>query len=185
MSKATWCPPLGKLGAAAAVLVTLGAGVARAAPTPPEGLWFTDEKESVIRVQPCGDDAQTYCGTIAWLKKPNDAEGAPKLDKNNPDPDKAKHTLLGLQILQNLSADDDHWTGKAYNPEDGKTYDVTFKVVRDDGPEHADLRGCVLRYLCRTKSLARAKAIPGEVSGEADATHGHKHKANKKASGTP
>ena len=61
-----------------------------------------------------------------------------------------------------MKADDDHWTGKAYNPEDGKFYDITFKVKTDkEDNDQADLRGCILGFLCQTETFNRAKDVPG------------------------
>ena len=155
-----------------AALVFGVAGQARAdEPVTPSGIWYTDGQESIIKVHNCGADQSTYCGTMVWLKEPTEADGSPKIDKLNKDPAKKNKPLIGLDILLNMKADDDHWTGKAYNPEDGKLYDITFKVKTDkEENDQADLRGCILRYLCKTETFNRAKEVPGgDPTATADA----------------
>lgn len=156
----------------AGALVTGTAGHAFADdPTSPAGIWYTDGQESIIKVHNCSSDTSIYCGTMVWLKEPTESDGSPKLDKLNKDPAKKNKPLIGLDILQHMKADDDHWTGKAYNPEDGKLYDVTFKVKTDkEENDQADLRGCILRFLCKTETFNRAKEVPGgDPTASADA----------------
>lgn len=127
-------------------------------PSSPDGIWYTKGQESIIKVHPCGADAEVLCGTLVWLKEPKDADGALKVDKLNKDPSKKNKPMVGLDILLNMKPADDHWKGKAYNPEDGKLYEITFKPKDDDT---ADLRGCVLGFLCQTEEFTRAKEVPG------------------------
>lgn len=167
----------------AAVLAVGASSQAFADPTTPTGIWYTDGDESIIRVHACTDDSSTYCGTLVWLKEPTEADGTAKLDKLNKDPAKKDRPMIGLDILRELKADDDHWTGKAYNPEDGKFYDVTFKVKSDkEENDQADLRGCLFKFLCKTETFNRAKEVPGgDPTKAADATTSpKKHKGAKK-----
>ena len=146
-----------------ASLTVIGvASHAVADPTTPEGIWYTDGQESIIKVHSCVDDPTIYCGTMVWLKEPTEADGSAKIDKLNKDPAKKGKPLIGIDILINMKSDDDHWTGKAYNPEDGKFYDITFKVkTAKDENDQADLRGCLFKFLCRTETFNRAKEVPG------------------------
>jgi uncharacterized protein (DUF2147 family) len=184
MSKANWCRSLGVLGVTAAALLSLGVETAAlAAPIAPEGIWYTKDNESIIKVQPCEDahDGGTFCGTLIWLKVPNETDGSPKLDKLNKDPAKKDKPMIGLVILQNMTADNDHWTGKAYNPDDGKLYDITFKVKTDKTEnDQADLRGCILGFLCQTETFNRASMVPGGDPTTVVATATKKHKGAKK-----
>jgi uncharacterized protein (DUF2147 family) len=143
------------VGAGAALPLCLNIGLAAAAPDSPAGLWFTQHEASIIKVAPCGDD---FCGALVWMKEPDGADGNPKVDSLNEDPAKRGKPLIGLQILRDLSADSDHWRGKAYNPEDGKTYDITFKVVPPG--DTADIEGCILKILCKTDVFTRTQALP-------------------------
>ena len=125
----------------------------------PEGIWYTKGEESIIKVHPCADGAEPLCGTLVWLKEPTEADGSPKIDKLNKDLAKKGKPMVGLDILLNMKPDEDHYKGKAYNPDDGKFYDITFKVKEDS--ESADLRGCILGFLCQTETFVRAKEVPG------------------------
>ena len=157
-------------------LLAIGGAPAFADPASPAGIWYTDGDESIIKVHGCADDASTYCGTLVWLKEPKEADGTAKVDKLNKDPAKKDKPMIGLDILLNMKSDDDHWAGKAYNPEDGKFYDITFKVKTDkEENDQADLRGCLLRFLCKTETFNRAKDVPGG-DPTADATPGKKKK---------
>ena len=151
--------------------------VAQAA-SPPDGIWYTKGEESIIKVHPCGADADALCGTLVWLKEPKEADGSLKVDKLNKDPSKKNKPMVGLDILLNMKAADDHWKGKAYNPEDGKLYDITFSPKEDDT---ADLRGCVLGFLCQTEQFTRAKEVPGgDPTASAETKKLHKGKATAK-----
>jgi uncharacterized protein (DUF2147 family) len=134
------------------------APAALAAPPTPAGLWLTEGGGSIIRIAPCKSD---FCGTLVWLKEPRDPDGSPKLDSHNTDESKRGRPMVGIEIFVNLTADGGLWRGKAYNPQDGKLYDVTFKLADDSPmPAQAQLQGCVLRILCQTQVLTRATAVP-------------------------
>ncbi|QBR71624.1 DUF2147 domain-containing protein [Beijerinckiaceae bacterium] len=128
---------------------------ARAAPADPSGLWWTKNNGSIIKIVPC---AKLFCGTLVWLKEPNKPDGTPKTDIANEDESKRARPVIGIQILIDLKSDGDHWQGQAYNPEDGKTYDVDFKVMT--GGDTAEIRGCVLKILCKTDTFTKAQAVP-------------------------
>ena len=60
---------------------------------------------------------------MVWLREPTDADGKPKLDKNNPDKEKQKLPLLGYDLLKDFVFEEGHWdNGTIYDPENGKTY---------------------------------------------------------------
>ncbi len=70
--------------------------------------------------------------------------------------------MIGLEIFSSMTPADDHWKGKAYNADDGKTYDVTFTVKTDKEPnDKADVRGCILGFLCGTETFTRTDEVPG------------------------
>src|SRR5262245_984928 len=80
---------------AAAALVLL-AGTTGAMAADPVGVWLTQGGNSRIRIADCGG---ALCGTIIWLKEPNDEGGKPKTDKNNSDAAKRSRPLIGVQIV--------------------------------------------------------------------------------------
>ena len=124
--------------AAVALIGLAGAGPAFAAD--PAGVWLTQGGNSRIRVADCGG---ALCGTIVWLKEPNDPDtGKPKTDKNNSDASKRSRPLIGVQIVLGMKpAGADKWSGQVYNAEDGKTYSgsLTFS-----GGGSLQLQGCAL-----------------------------------------
>jgi uncharacterized protein (DUF2147 family) len=72
--------------------------------------------------------------------------------------------LIGVEILKDLFADADRWRGRAYNPEDGKTYDITFKVITDKpAGERAEIEGSVMKILCKTDVFSKTQAVPKSV----------------------
>ena len=144
-------------------LTSLGlTGVAHAAATPPDGIWYDKDQSAIIKFHPCTDVAANYCGTVVWLKEPTEADGRPKVDTLNKDPAKKGKPMIGLDVFTKMVEDDDHWKGKAYNAEDGKTYDVTVAVKTESSPNDvADVRGCLLGFLCRTEQFKRAAQVPG------------------------
>ena len=73
-----------------------------AAAADPSGTYLRDTGASRVRIAKCG---AAYCGSIVWLK---DASGPAK---------------VGQRIFYDMKPNGDNaWTGKAFNPEDGKTY---------------------------------------------------------------
>ena len=46
------------------------------------------------------------------------------------------------------------WSGNVYNAEDGKTYTGSFTMTGDNT---ADLKGCVMSFLCKSQTWTRAK----------------------------
>ncbi len=125
----------------------LGISQARAAEDP-TGFWATEKNESQIHITHCGDK---LCGNIFWMKEPNDAKGALRLDKENEDEAKRKRSLLGLQLID-MKPEDDYWKGSVYNPTNGKTYDATLKILSKN---QVELKGCVAYVLCGGQKWTR------------------------------
>ncbi len=67
--------------------------------------WFVDARRwrcAGFQFSPCG---AALCGVIVWLKRAN------------------SKAHVGEQVFYDMTrADQNSWTGKAFNPEDGKTY---------------------------------------------------------------
>ena len=94
------------------------------------------------------------------MKEPNDAKGSPKLDRKNSDEAKRKHPLLGLQLID-MKVDDDHWKGTVYNPENGKTYSATLKILNKN---EVELEGCVAYVLCGDQKWTREEPRSASVT---------------------
>ena len=131
-----------RLGLAALVVVGVGSlsGPARAAD--PAGLWLTETGSSRIRVAPCGTG---YCGTIA------SAPGK-GLDAKNPDPALRTRSVVGVQILDARQREDSGYSGSLYNPNDGKTYSGSMRLI---GPNTLEVSGCVMSVFCKRQSWTR------------------------------
>ncbi|MDX2430630.1 MAG: DUF2147 domain-containing protein [Bacteroides sp.] len=115
-----------------------------------EGLWFNEEKTSKLDVKKGSDGL--ISGKIVWLDEPME-DGAPKLDKENPDEALAKKPLMGLVIVKNFSYDSkkDRWIdGSIYDPKNGKTYDC-YAWFEDDDFSNLYIKG----YVAGIKALGR------------------------------
>lgn len=96
----------------------------------PGGVWLIDGR-AAVQIFGCG---ALLCGRILWLRSPRDPQGQMNLDKNNPDPGLRQRPLCGLTVLWGLrSTGPDRWGGGwFYNPEDGKTYNVSAELRSAD-----------------------------------------------------
>jgi uncharacterized protein (DUF2147 family) len=140
------------------ILTAAGAGHA-AGPDDILGVWFNGEKDAQIELYKCG---AKYCGKIIWLKEPNYPEGSkdgmpgtPKLNHNSPDVARKKDPIIGLNIVNDFSFDDENrWTGgTVYDPKNGKTYKGKMTLV---SPQRLDLRGYIgISLIGRTTSWTR------------------------------
>lgn len=98
----------------------------------PSGTWLRDNGNSRIRIAPCGAN---FCGTITWVKDPS---GPSK---------------VGQRIFYDMApAGANAWSGKAFNPEDGKTYSGKLTLSGST----MTTSGCVLGGLiCRSVSWSK------------------------------
>jgi len=122
------------------------------------GNWSTVGNSSHVEIYPCGEK---LCGKVVWLKNPNymHAEDGPvgtmKVDRKNPDPTLRNRPILGLQVIEGLTADyEGSWEkGKCYDPETGKTYKCKMHLA---SPERLEMRGYVgIPLFGRTYVLTR------------------------------
>ena len=134
---------------AALSLMTIAMASSQALAGDPAGMWLSQDGDVKMKVSHCGAN---ICGTIAWLKEPNDKNGKPKVDANNADASKRNRPVMGTAIILPMKADGaDKWSGQVYNAEDGKTYSGSFAL---SGANKADLKGCVA-IICKTKTWTR------------------------------
>ena len=158
----------------------VGCGGSAMALDDPAGYWATEKHESQIKIIHCGHES--ICGSIFWIKEPNDAKGRPKLDRENEDESKRKEPLLGLQLI-NMKLDEDHWKGTIYNPQNGKTYTATFKLVSHN---EAEVEGCVAYVLCGGQKWTREEPhVTAATPGTATAAKAHTPTPPAGTSATP
>ena len=122
------------------------------------GYWNTAGNSSKLEIFPCGEK---LCGKVVWMKNShyvnaNDGPvGTPKIDRKNPDPSLRQRPIIGLQVIEGLSAMADNWWehGKCYDPESGNTYRCKMHMT---SPEHLEMRGYVgIPLFGRTYVLTR------------------------------
>ncbi len=73
-----------------------------------------------------------YQGKFVWLSKPNNPDGTPRTDINNPDPKKRNRTADQIVAVWNLAYKDGEWVeGLIYDPTSGKTYGLKGKKAKN------------------------------------------------------
>ncbi len=89
------------------------------------GFWLNEEKDAKIEISNVNG---RYFGKIVWLEEPNEDNGRPKVDDQNPEPSLQSRPIIGLELLKNFVFDEDEWNGGTiYDPDNGKTYKCTIK----------------------------------------------------------
>jgi uncharacterized protein (DUF2147 family) len=85
------------------------------------GSWANPGGEDHILIYKRGNK---YYGKLDWIKFPNDENGKPKTDKNNPDEKLRSRPEWGLELLKDFVYDEDNVynDGTIYDPKNGKTY---------------------------------------------------------------
>ena len=134
-----------------AVIAALFAASAARAQTADDifGMWVNPANGGHIEMAKCED---TMCAKIVSIPN-NDPPDGPKTDKHNPDETKHNQPIVGLAIMDKAyKAGEKAWKGSMYNPEDGKTYDVTLTTK---SATEVDVKGCVMTVLCRTQTWTR------------------------------
>jgi uncharacterized protein (DUF2147 family) len=93
------------------------------------GKWLSEDDEGITEIYQKGN---FFYGKISWLKKPNDENGKPFTDTENPDKTKRTQPLLGLVILKDFTYKSSEWqSGTIYDPNNGKTYFCTIWISND------------------------------------------------------
>jgi len=118
------------------------------------GIWEPSNGRSRIKVDRIGNK---YYGRVVWLIEPNDADGNPRTDINNPNPDLRNVPLRGFRMCKDfVYQGDDTWSeGTLYDPNNGSTYSGTIKM-RDDNT--LDMRGYIgVEAIGRTAVWKRLK----------------------------
>ena len=86
------------------------------------GNWWSEGKEGLMRIE------KTQSGR--FQVRVLDGKDADKHDSNNPDPKLRTRKLRGIVIMWNLRFEDGEYVdGYCYNPRDGNTYRVKFKLL--------------------------------------------------------
>jgi uncharacterized protein (DUF2147 family) len=125
--------------------ILLGAGTAPSVAADPTGDWRVADGVANIRVAQCSG---SMWGAVSWEKESGGR------DVHNPDVSKRNRPTLGMPILLNMKKQPgtDSWEGQVYNAKDGKTYSSS---ITPTDPDHLEIRGCVLGFLCGGETWAR------------------------------
>lgn len=104
------------------------------------GVWKNGEGTGLIKIYKKPDNK--YYGQIVWLKVPNDAQGNPRKDINNPDEKLRNKPLKGLENMRGFTyAGDGVWEdGQIYDPKNGSDY--SCKMTLTD-PNTLEVRGFI------------------------------------------
>ncbi|MEO0347616.1 MAG: DUF2147 domain-containing protein, partial [Pseudomonadota bacterium] len=105
----------GQAMAAVATAIILIASAAVGAEPAIDGLYWTEERDGLVRICKSGDK---LIGIIAWQQ-------VPSRDENNPDPELRDRVVTGLTFLSGFTrnAKSGKWEGgRVYSPDNGRTY---------------------------------------------------------------
>jgi uncharacterized protein (DUF2147 family) len=117
----------------------------------PTGTWQMTNGKVTVRLSRC---ASRLCARIVALAEPLDRSGRRKVDKLNPSAALRKRPLIGLALSSNLvPAGKDAWKGTIYNPDDGRTYAASVKLMGSV----MKVSGCVAGVLCKTQNFRRKR----------------------------
>lgn len=96
------------------------------------GVWQPSDGRSYLKIEKIGNK---YFGRVVWLKEPNDEDGNPRVDKNNPDESLRSTPLKGYRVLKDFvySAEDKLWEdGTIYDPKNGTTYNCKIELKEEN-----------------------------------------------------
>ncbi len=85
------------------------------------GVWLTEIQDAKIEIYKKG---AYYHGKVVWISEPNDENGKPVVDENNPNVKLQKRPVLKMDILYGFTfKNGEYINGFIYDPKEGKTYD--------------------------------------------------------------
>jgi len=95
------------------------------------GVWKSGEGTGMVQVYKKNDK---YFGKVVWLKIPNEPDGKPRTDINNPEETLRTRPLKGLENLRNfVFKGDNKWEeGRIYDPKTGNDYACDMKLVDEN-----------------------------------------------------
>lgn len=119
------------------------------------GVWDTPKKDGKVKMYKA--KSGKLCGKLSWMEEPNNSDGTPKLDTNNPDKSLREKTVLNTVLFKHfVYKGDNTWEdGTVYDPQNGKTYSCIIKLKDDNSME---VRGFIgISLLGRTETFTRNK----------------------------
>ncbi len=116
------------------------------------GEWLNEDKDAKVNIY---EKEGKYYGKVSWLKEPNEDDGKPKVDNENPDESKRSRPIAGLLLLKDFYYAEKEWKGGTiYDPKNGKTYDCYMAL---ESSNQLKIRGFVMgmRAIGRTTYWTR------------------------------
>jgi len=104
------------------------------------GVWQPSDGRSYVKIDKIGNK---FYGRVVWLKEPNDEDGNPRVDTNNPDEALRSTPLKGYRILKDFIYNEKEgiWEdGTIYDPKNGTTYNCKIVLTEDN---QIEVRGYV------------------------------------------
>lgn len=123
----------------------------------PLGVWLVGSGKAKVEIYEKDSELE---GKIIWLKEPLNAEGQPKLDKENPDKEAKTKPIMGMILVKGFKKEEaNYWSGgTVYDAESGKTYKATLKMAKAD---EIKLRGYVgITLFGKTDTWTRSSLTP-------------------------
>lgn len=95
------------------------------------GVWKNGEGTGLVQIYKKGEK---FFGRIVWLQVPNNPDGTPRTDINNPEEGLRKRPLKGLENLRDfVHKGGTAWEdGRIYDPKSGNDYSCEMKLVDDN-----------------------------------------------------
>ena len=96
------------------------------------GVWQPSDGRSYVKIDKIGNK---FYGRVVWLKEPNDEDGKPRLDKNNPDESLRSTPLKGYRVMKDMVYNEEEkmWLdGTIYDPKNGTTYNCKIELTDDN-----------------------------------------------------
>ncbi len=125
-------------------------GISQTGSTAVLGTWLTEIEDAKVEIY---QKQGKFYGRVVWIAEPNDEDGNPKIDENNPNEKLNKRPIMGIDILTDFTYDDGEWSGGfIYDPKDGEVYECKFWL--EDGD--LKVRG-YLGWLFDTKTWTKVK----------------------------
>jgi uncharacterized protein (DUF2147 family) len=112
-----------KRAIALAMTAALGVSACQTASAPvasPQGRWVTASRNLVVEIAPCGE---LMCGTVAKVLANYSMSGAGRSS--------ARPLPVGFRLITDMHRDGDHWTGRIFDRENGRTYDLSLRELTD------------------------------------------------------
>jgi uncharacterized protein (DUF2147 family) len=123
------------------------------------GIYWTSERDAKVKIFLASNGK--YSGKTIWMEEPNNPDGSPKTDVNNPNETLQSRERVGLVALKyfEFDSEDQRWeNGSVYDPRNGKTYDG-YMEFEEGNKNKLRLRGYIsgMTWLGRTSVWTRAE----------------------------